>query len=83
MLLSTTETGLQRCISKLEKYCDDWCIEVNLVISKIIVFNKAGKFYNFDLTYKGRKLDCVLEYKYLGVHFCISGSFNSCFVRIV
>ena len=31
ILLSTTETGLQRCISKLEKYCDDWCLEVNLV----------------------------------------------------
>ena len=59
ILLSTTETGLQRCISKLEKYCDDWCLEVNLVKSKIIVFNKGGIFYNLEFAYKGRKLDCV------------------------
>ena len=76
ILLSTTETGLQRCISKLEKYYDDWCLEVNLVKSKIIVFNKAGKIYNLEFTYKGKKLDCVREYKYLGVHFSISGSFS-------
>ena len=44
ILLSTTEAGLQNCISKLEKYCDDWCIEVNLVKSKDMIFNKAGKF---------------------------------------
>ena len=76
ILLSSTETGLQRCISKLEKYCDDWCLEVNLVKSKVIVFNKAGKFYDFKFTYKGRTLDCVQDYKYLGVHFSISGSFS-------
>ena len=40
ILLSTTEAGLQNCISKLEKYCDDWCIEVNLVKSKVMIFNK-------------------------------------------
>ena len=42
ILLSTTEAGLQNCISKFEKYCDDWCIEVNLVKSKVMIFNKAG-----------------------------------------
>ena len=52
ILLSTTEAGLQNCISRLEKYCDDWCIEINLVKSKVIIFNKAGKLYNFDFTYK-------------------------------
>ena len=70
-MLRTYQTPLV-CISKLEKYCDDWCIEVNLVKSKIIVFNKAGKLYNLEFTYKGRNLDCVREYKYLGVHLSIS-----------
>ena len=76
ILLSTTEAGLQNCISKLEKYCDDWCIEVNLVKSKVMIFNKAGKLYNCDFTYKGMSLDCVREYKYLGVLFSLSGSFS-------
>ena len=52
ILLSTTEAGLQNCISRLEKYCDDWCIEVNLVKSKVMSFNKAGKLDNFDFTYQ-------------------------------
>ena len=76
ILLSTTESGLQNCINKLEKYCEDWCIEVNLVKSKVMVFNKAGKLYNFQFIYKGKRMDCVREYKYLGVHFGISGSFS-------
>ena len=43
ILLSTTKAGLQNCISKLEKYCDD-CV----VKSNVMIFNKAGKLYNFD-----------------------------------
>ena len=32
--------------------------------------------YNLEFIYKGGKLDCVREYKYLGVHFCMSESFS-------
>ena len=32
--------------------------------------------YNLEFIYEGRKLDCIREYKYLGVHFCMSGSFS-------
>ena len=59
--LSATETSMQRCISKLEKYCDNWYIEVYLVTPKIIVFNKAGKLYDLKLTYEGRMLGCVRD----------------------
>ena len=76
ILLSKTETGLQNCISKLGKYCDDWCLEVNYDKSKVIVFNKAGKFYETKFTYKDQKLESVREYRYLGVTFAISGSFS-------
>ena len=65
--MSKTETGLQNCISKLGKYCDDWCLEVNFDKSKVIVFNKAGKFYETKFTYKDQKLE--REYRYLGVTF--------------
>lgn len=76
ILLSQNEAGLQSCINKLEKYCDDWCLEVNLNKSKIMVFSKSGKLYNNDFFFKGNKLECVREYKYLGVTFCISGTFS-------
>ena len=77
ILLSRSEAGLQRCIAKLEQYCDEWCLEVNLDKSKVLIFNKTGKLYTTSFTYKGRKLECVKEYKYLGVTFCASGIFSS------
>ena len=76
ILMPKTETGLQNCISKLGKYCDDWCLEVNFDKSKVIVFNKAGKFYETKFTYRDPKLESVREYRYLGATFAISRSFS-------
>ena len=73
ILLSTTETDLQRRISKLEKYCDDWCLEVNYDKSKVVIFNKARNFFDSNFTYKQRKLENVRKKKYLGVTCAISG----------
>ena len=30
ILLSQSEVGLQNCLKKLENYCADWCLDVNL-----------------------------------------------------
>ena len=40
ILMSKTQTGLQHCIGKLGKYCDDWCREVNYDKSKVIVLRQ-------------------------------------------
>lgn len=77
ILVSKTAPGLQRCINKLEEYCDQWCLEVNLDKSKVLIFNKSGKLLNTDFVYKGKNLECVREYTYLGVTFCISGAFST------
>ena len=61
ILLSRSEVGLQRCIAKLEQYCDEWCPEVNLDKSKVLIFNKTGKLYTTSFTYKGRKLECTCQ----------------------
>ena len=76
ILLSQNETGLQNCLNKLENYCTDWCLDVNLDKTKVLIFNKAGKLYNYEFKYNGKTLENVREYKYLGVIFCISGSFS-------
>ena len=76
ILLSQNETGLQNCLNKLENYCTDWCLDVNLDKTKVLIFNKAGKLYNYEFKYNGETLENVREYKYLGVIFCISGSFS-------
>ena len=37
ILLSRSEAGLQRCIAKLEQYCNEWCLEVILDKSKVLI----------------------------------------------
>ena len=76
ILLSQSGVGLQNCLKKLENYCADWCLNVNLDKTKVLVFNKAGKLYKHEFKFNGKTVESVREYKYLGVTFCISGSFS-------
>ena len=53
ILKSQNEVGLQKCLKKLESYCADWCLEVNLDKTKILVFNKTGKLYKHEFKFNG------------------------------
>ena len=62
-------------LCRLEDFCNNWNLIVNINKTKIIIFNKAGrvlKGYNF--TYGNH----VNEYKYLGIYFRSSGIFTQC-----
>ena len=43
------------------------------------MFNKAGRHIQEIFMYENKILDCVVNYKYLGLHFSASGSF--CFAQ--
>ena len=43
VILSTSKTGLQEKLNKLEKICSDWCLQVNINKTKVVVFNESGK----------------------------------------
>ena len=45
LLLSTSSNGLQRCITKLEHFCDNNGPVVNLKKTNIITFCKSGRIY--------------------------------------
>ena len=76
ILLSQSKVGLQNCLKKLKNYCADWCLDVNLDKTKVLVFNKACKLYKHKFKFNDKTVESVREYKYLGVTFCISGSFS-------
>jgi hypothetical protein len=40
------------------------------------VFNKAGRHIQEKFMYENKILDCVVNYKYLGLYFSPSGSFS-------
>lgn len=76
ILLSTTSTGLQNKIDILNKYCQDWCLDVNINKTKVLIFNKAGRLISHNFMFNDNSLECVNKYKYLGIYFCASGSFS-------
>ena len=44
--------GLQDRLSKIEKFCDDWCMKVNIKKTKVLIFNKAGRKLIKNLLFK-------------------------------
>ena len=76
VLLSTTSAGLQEKLNKLYKYCQDWCLDVNVRKTKILVFNKPGRRLENKFYFNNECLENVTHYRYLGVHFSASDVFN-------
>ena len=37
VLMATSQEGLNKCLSKLEKFCDTWQLEVNIEKSKVVI----------------------------------------------
>ena len=73
LLLSTSQSWLQKSLSLLEVYCDKWQLVVNTNKTKIMVFNKKCKP---SFIYHGVDLDVVDEYTYLGLVIHKSGNFT-------
>jgi hypothetical protein len=42
VIMSTSHDGLQCKLNKLQAFCDDWGIDVNLSKTKAMIFNKTG-----------------------------------------
>ena len=74
LLMSETETGLQRIFDRLEEYCDKWDMEVNTDKTKIMKFSGNGHRCKTVFRYKSYSVENVFKYKYLGTEFSSSGS---------
>lgn len=77
LLLSTSETSLQHNIDKVNEFCDKWGLSINSDKSKIMIFSKNGQVKKDRYTFNvGQiRLECVNQYKYLGVNISASGKF--------
>ena len=76
VIFSTSPEGLQNKLNVLGKYCDDRGMKVNIQKTKIIIFNKAGRTINQPFVYKNSEIECVSNYKYLGIYYTASGTFS-------
>ena len=82
LILSETEEGLKRSLSKLEDYSQKWKLNVNVKKTKILVFNKAGRNTNLTIKFGNNYITSCENYKYLGTIFVPSGSFKQARVAL-
>jgi hypothetical protein len=51
-------------------------MSVNISKTKVVIFNKSGRFIKQNFQLNNTVLDCCNSYKYLGITFSSSGSFT-------
>lgn len=67
-LMAKNPGDLQQLLNKLEEFCRRWRLEVNETKTQVCVFGPERKSAAADeISYAGKKLETVNEYKYLGV----------------
>ena len=75
VLFGKTPEELQKSLNILEEYCDKWKLTVNTMKTKIVVFRKGGRLpANLHFVYKGKNIDIVSKFCYLGIVFTSGGS---------
>jgi hypothetical protein len=74
VILSLSSSGLQTSLDKLHSYCHTWRLEVNIAKTKVIQFCKSGRRCRDTFLIGGQRVECVQEYKYLGILLSASGS---------
>lgn len=76
VIFSETKNDLQSKLDIIHNYCNEWCLEVNSNKTKIIIFNNNGKILQDDFHIGTDNLECVKQYKYLGIVIENTGKFN-------
>ena len=61
VILSTSKTGLQEKLN-WKKICSDWCLQVNINKTKVLVFNKSGKISKGEFFFEENKLETMHSY---------------------
>jgi hypothetical protein len=75
-LILLSPSGLQNEINNLSKYCTKWHLQVNIKKTKVINFSGNGHSCKHTFL-NDLPIENTQKYRYLGVEFHTSGSFNS------
>ena len=80
VLISDTPEKLQRLLEILEKWTRNWRLHVNINKTKIMQVRPQNMpRTEFTFRFHDSKLDCVTEYKYLGVYIDEHLTYNKAF----
>ena len=76
LLISESTGGLQNCLNKVYDYCNNWGLDINYKKTKVMIFNKGSRLVTHTFFINNVEIECVGQYKYLGVLFTLNGSFK-------
>ena len=65
VILSESASGLHNCLNG--KFCSTWGLDINYNKSKVMIYSKSCKLYDFSFTITIIELESVREYKYFGI----------------
>ena len=83
VIFSTSHAATQGLLSKLDKYCQNNDIIINLKKTKALIFCKGRRPDTPQFTSKGIPIDFCTSFKYLGIEFQQNGSFKvACKTRL-
>ena len=69
-IFSLSKEDLQKRISILQQYSNEWGLELNLSKTKTMIFNKQGAtIRKFKFYFQGQEIEIVKQYIYLGFTF--------------
>ena len=75
VILSSSETGLQKSIDKTFSFYKNLGLDINIKKTKVMIFNYGGKMLKeFAFSAGGCPIDIVDNYQYLGIKLRPSGS---------
>ena len=69
ILLSENDVSLQKALDALSQYCTKWQLRVNVMKTKIIIFNSRIHKGKYNFLYQGQIVEIVSNYTYLGLVF--------------
>ena len=77
ILFSKSEEGLQCMLDNLFKYTQDNGMQINADKTKVMIFNKTGRFFRRAFRVGNEQIFTTNEYKYLGFLVTPSGSITA------
>ena len=76
VIFSRSAKSLQIILNKLEPFCENADLSVNLEKTKIMIFNKGKSLNKCSFRYGADELENVKSYKYLGLIMSPYGKFT-------
>ena len=83
LILSETEQGLICSLHKLKRYSEKWGLTISEKKTKIMIFNKTGKFKRLTLKMDNLTIKSCSEYDYLGTTFQPTNTFRKARIELV